>query len=212
MTGRRLLVLRHGRTAWNLVDRAQGHTDIALDETGHEQAAAAAAALAAYQPSVLIGSDLARARQTTEHVAAATGLEPSFDRRLRELDVGTNRAGLTLAEYAVAHPVEHEHLVTGRDHLIPGRESIADGAERLCDVLHELVGALAEDGVAVAVSHGAVMRAGLMAFVGLPRSAVNAFVTLDNCAWVDLVEGTSVWDGGEPRWRIAGWNLRAPVG
>ena len=39
---RRLVLLRHGQTAWNLEERSQGHADISLDETGHAQAAAAA--------------------------------------------------------------------------------------------------------------------------------------------------------------------------
>ncbi|WP_181641906.1 histidine phosphatase family protein, partial [Nocardioides massiliensis] len=38
-------LLRHGRTVWNLEGRAQGHTDVELDEVGHRQAKAAAATL-----------------------------------------------------------------------------------------------------------------------------------------------------------------------
>ena len=46
---RRLVLLRHGRTAWNLEGRAQGHTDVTLDDTGRAQAAAAAPYLAAWR-------------------------------------------------------------------------------------------------------------------------------------------------------------------
>jgi hypothetical protein len=31
---RRLVLLRHGRTHWNHVRRAQGHADVPLDEVG----------------------------------------------------------------------------------------------------------------------------------------------------------------------------------
>ncbi|MBK8867974.1 MAG: histidine phosphatase family protein [Actinomycetales bacterium] len=34
---RQLVLVRHGRTSWNLTKRAQGHTDIELDEVGHRQ-------------------------------------------------------------------------------------------------------------------------------------------------------------------------------
>ena len=61
---RRLVLVRHGRTAWNLTRRAQGHTDIPLDEVGHRQAAAMAPAVAALRPSRLWSSDLARAAQS----------------------------------------------------------------------------------------------------------------------------------------------------
>ena len=39
---RRLILLRHGQTEWNLHGRAQGHADISLDEVGRGQAEAVA--------------------------------------------------------------------------------------------------------------------------------------------------------------------------
>ena len=44
---RRLLLLRHGQTAWNLEQRAQGHTDVPLDGAGLLQAEKVAPVLAA---------------------------------------------------------------------------------------------------------------------------------------------------------------------
>ena len=41
---RRVVLWRHGQTAWNLEDRFQGHTDVELDAVGRDQAARAAAA------------------------------------------------------------------------------------------------------------------------------------------------------------------------
>ena len=42
---RRVLLWRHGRTEWNLVNRFQGNRDVPLDEVGRAQAMAAAANL-----------------------------------------------------------------------------------------------------------------------------------------------------------------------
>ncbi|MDX6318700.1 MAG: glucosyl-3-phosphoglycerate phosphatase, partial [Nocardioidaceae bacterium] len=67
----RLVLLRHGRTSWNKIGRAQGHADISLDAVGVRQARTAAKRLARYEPSVIWSSDLARARETAEYVAAA---------------------------------------------------------------------------------------------------------------------------------------------
>ncbi|WP_141006862.1 histidine phosphatase family protein [Nocardioides humi] len=39
---RRLVLLRHGRTAWNAEQRVQGQTDVQLDDTGLAQARAVA--------------------------------------------------------------------------------------------------------------------------------------------------------------------------
>ncbi|HEY0952392.1 histidine phosphatase family protein, partial [Nocardioides sp.] len=98
---RRLVLLRHGRTAWNHVLRVQGHTDVGLDDAGHEQAAGVASEVAAMRPSLLWTSDLARAQQTAAPVAAATGLAAVPDARLREFSLG-EREGLTHEEYAAA--------------------------------------------------------------------------------------------------------------
>ncbi|TDD83709.1 histidine phosphatase family protein, partial [Actinomadura darangshiensis] len=55
--GRRRLVLwRHGQTAWNVERRFQGKTDIPLDETGLAQARRAASLLAGLHPTALLAS------------------------------------------------------------------------------------------------------------------------------------------------------------
>ena len=71
----RLVLVRHGQTAWNLEGRAQGHTDVGLDETGRAQARAMAPYVAAMAPTALWSSDLARARETADRLAEATGLD-----------------------------------------------------------------------------------------------------------------------------------------
>jgi glucosyl-3-phosphoglycerate phosphatase len=48
---RRLVLVRHGRTEWNRIGRAQGHADVSLDSTGRAQALRAAESLSTYQPS-----------------------------------------------------------------------------------------------------------------------------------------------------------------
>ena len=81
----RLIIWRHGQTSWNLQHRIQGQQDTSLDDTGRAQAAAAAGLLAAEQVDLLISSDLRRARETAETLAAVTGLPVEFDSRLREI-------------------------------------------------------------------------------------------------------------------------------
>src|SRR5918995_24579 len=131
---RRLVVLRHGRTEWNASQRIQGQLDPALDELGHEQAAAVAPAVARLAPAVLLSSDLRRARQTTEYVAQATGLMASYDERLREYTLG-EREGLTHDEYAALDPVEYASFRAGDWDDIPGAETRAEVAERFTAVL-----------------------------------------------------------------------------
>lgn len=203
MTGRRLVLLRHGQTSWNAIGRAQGHTDTELDELGHRQSSLAAPLVAAYQPVALWSSDLTRARQTTEYLAKECGLEPVYDARLREFDVG-ERTGLTMAEFADRFPDEHAAFREGTFRAVPGGESVADVAIRTSEVLAELLAGLAPGECAVIVSHGAALKVALTTLLGWPAEAGAALHGLDNCGWVVLDE---VADGG--RFRLTAYNLSA---
>jgi broad specificity phosphatase PhoE len=89
-----LLLVRHGQSEWNAAGRMQGQTaHVPLTALGHEQAAQAAAELAALArdgagPGALLSSDLLRAVQTAEHCAAATGLPVQTTAALREQGYG----------------------------------------------------------------------------------------------------------------------------
>lgn len=64
----RLVLLRHGRTAWNAEERYQGHTDIPLDDVGRAHVADAARRLSGDTFDVVASSPLLRARATAEAV------------------------------------------------------------------------------------------------------------------------------------------------
>ncbi|WP_337019427.1 histidine phosphatase family protein, partial [Oceanobacillus massiliensis] len=66
-------LIRHGSTAWNKERRAQGSSDIPLDEEGLMQAKLVAERLSAEKWDVMYSSDLSRARQTAEAIADKTG-------------------------------------------------------------------------------------------------------------------------------------------
>ena len=202
----RLVLLRHGRTDWNHTGRAQGHADVPLDAVGVAQAEAVAPVLAALQPVALWTSDLARARQTAACVAAATGLEPVPDPRLREFDVGPNRAGLTRTEYADRHPAEHAALVAGDWAAIPGRETHEDVRRRFLPALTSYAATLPDGQTGVVVTHGAAMRVAAAAFLGWPAEVVPTLGGVHNCGWIELDRSVSAWDGGAPRWRLRAWN------
>jgi len=182
----RLVLVRHGQTAWNLEGRAQGHTDIGLDETGRAQAVALAPYVAQMAPTALWSSDLARARQTAEHLAAATGLEARFDPRLREFDAG-DRAGLTLAEFAERFPDAYDSWrdghITGH---VPGAETTADVVARMVPALREIWEATAAAETTVVVAHGACLKVSLLAFLGWPEDLLRTLRGLDNCGWAVL--------------------------
>jgi glucosyl-3-phosphoglycerate phosphatase len=184
---RSLVLLRHGRTAWNHAGRVQGQLEVSLDETGVEQAARTAPVLAALSPSAIWCSDLARTRETVAPLAQACGLEPVFDARLREFGFG-EREGLTHAEYRAAYPEEFSHFVTGRYDAVPTAERVAAVRARTTEALHDLLASLEPGQTGIAVSHGAAIRVATGAALGWPDDLFHTLRGLDNCGWVVLRE------------------------
>jgi broad specificity phosphatase PhoE len=82
-------LVRHGETDWNKAERIQGHTDTHLNETGIKQAEVTADFLKDKHIDLIISSDLARAKETAEIIAKATGAEIIFDEALREMYYGS---------------------------------------------------------------------------------------------------------------------------
>ena len=206
MTARRTLVLvRHGQTAWNAEGRAQGHLDVGLDEIGHAQAAALAPTIAALRPAVLWSSDLSRAASTAGVLAAACGLDVRHDARLREYDVGA-RAGLTVAEFAAAHPAEHAAWTAAggtfeNADAVPGAESTDDVLRRVVPALGDALASVEPGGTACVVGHGAALRAATVALLGWDRGLLGSLRGMDNCGHTVLDDA-----GPEASLRLVAWN------
>ena len=184
---RTLVLLRHGRTAWNHAGRVQGQLEVDLDDVGRDQAERAAQAMKELRPGLLWSSDLARTRQTCAPVSAATGLEPTYDARLREFFFG-ERQGLTHAEYAAADAAEFERFRLGDYDACPTAERTAVVRARMTTVLRELLDLTAPGETALAVSHGAAIRVATGALLGWPDDTFHTLRGLDNCGWVVLQE------------------------
>src|SRR5439155_26438920 len=107
------IVVRHGETEWNIRGIRQGNLDSRLTEKGMAQAKALAQRLAREKFSALYSSDLGRAVQTAEMIAAVTGQEIVTDARLRERNRGVFQ-GLNGDEIKEKFPEEY------RLHRSPG--------------------------------------------------------------------------------------------
>lgn len=163
MDRRRIVIARHGQTAWNALGRLQGHTDIALDDTGREQARSLAKPLSAHEITHVWTSDLSRARETGEIVATTLGLAaPRVEPELRERRFGVFE-GLTRDECAAQHPEAWRAWLESTQ-APPGGEPREDAVARLGRALERI--ALATEGTALVVSHGGVMRLWLMHVLG----------------------------------------------
>ena len=83
-----ILLVRHGETVDNARQIMQGQTQGELNERGREQARQVAERLAAETVDAVVASDLRRAIQTAEAIAAPHGLKVETTPLLRERDWG----------------------------------------------------------------------------------------------------------------------------
>jgi broad specificity phosphatase PhoE len=98
-----LLLARHGETDWNVEGRWQGWADPPLNENGRRQARTLAEQLRSTPFDAVYSSDLRRAHETAEIVAAPHGVPVIADPGLREVDVGS-WSGLTRTELEERFP------------------------------------------------------------------------------------------------------------
>lgn len=139
----RLLLLRHGQTAMSAQRRYSGRGDPELTELGLEQAAAAAAGIAAVADGPVAAaytSPLRRTRQTAEPVVAALGIGAQPHDGLLETDFGA-WDGLTFAEARDRDPDLHGRWLGDETVPAPGGESFAQVGQRVAVVREELLAA-----------------------------------------------------------------------
>jgi glucosyl-3-phosphoglycerate phosphatase len=180
----RLVLWRHGQTAWNAERRFQGHSDISLDETGHEQARSAARYLAAMHPDAIFSSDLARAAETAAYLGELTGLPVQLDKDLRERGGGAWE-GLTDREIRENYPEAYAEWIP------PDGEPVSAVAERVSGVL-ERTAENVDGSLVVLVSHGAAINLGISQLLGLPLRT-RVLGPLGNCSWSVLGKRWGNW-------------------
>jgi broad specificity phosphatase PhoE len=199
-----LVLVRHGETDWNAEERAQGHADVPLNAVGRAQAATVAPVLAELKPKRLWSSDLTRAMQTAEPIAAAAGLAIEPDARLREYDVGM-RSGLTRADFAAMFPAEYAAWLANDDSLlVPGEESSAQVHDRVVPALGDCLAQLAWGETGIVVMHGACLKVGVMGLLGWPWELAASLQGPENCGYCVLSE-----HGDRGRLRLTSYNEKA---
>ncbi len=153
-----LTLVRHGETDWNAAHRIQGSTDIPLNDVGRGQARVAATTLeeqlAGVRP-VIVTSDLARARETAEIIAAALGVtQVRAYPQLRERSYGPAE-GLSIVEY-------RERFGQGERVEVPGAETREHLRRRAVSAVRRVVRDVRRDHAPqdvplIAVSHGGLI-------------------------------------------------------
>lgn len=153
----RIIAIRHGETAWNALGRIQGHTDIGLNDNGHAQAQQVAQALGGEALNAIYSSDLQRAWQTAQAIAAVTAAPLHAEPGLRERCFGSFE-GSSFAQIAQQQPQAAE-LWRKRDvQFAPpdGGESLLQLQERIAAAVQRVAAAHIGGHIAL-VAHGGVL-------------------------------------------------------
>ena len=182
MDATRLIIVRHGETAWNVDLRIQGHTDIALNGQGRLQALQVGQALSGEALDAVYASDLSRAHETAQAIARPHGLSVGAHAGLRERAFGEFE-GRTFDEIAALWPDQSRAWRQRVPEFAPaGGESLLVFRARVLDALREIA-ARHVGGQIACVAHGGVLDLIYRAAAGLdlqaprtwqvPNAAVN---------------------------------------
>src|SRR5581483_1908333 len=96
-------------------------------------------------------------------------------------------------------------FVAGDEAGVPGAETTEQVAVRMLDVLGDAAAAVSPGETGVLVGHGASLRTGLLAFLGVPPEHGDILGGMANCAWAVLeLRGSRA----RPRWQIVDYNAR----
>ena len=192
-----LLLLRHGQTDANATGMLQGHLPNPLNALGRQQAQRLASRVARHRPKVtaLVSSDLPRATQTADAVAAACGLAPILDPRWRERGFGALE-GHTIGDREIWRAAHG-------DTDPPGAESVPAFRARVREAFEAVARRYANEPAVAVVTHGGpvgvVLR--LLADGTIPLSAGHdpvEVVQAGNCSVLELVR-----ESPSGPWRVA---------
>ncbi len=147
----KLLLIRHGETAWNVEKRIQGSSDIELNDSGIMQANEVGLLIKSRKSPVssIYTSYLKRARKTAELIGTQLSLPVVTVSGLEEMSLG-NWEGHTWDTVALRYKQEFDAWNLDRRYTkVPGGESYQDVLDRFIPALIQITAESAQDSVVV---------------------------------------------------------------
>lgn len=179
-----LILVRHGQSEGNAAGIVQGWLDVPLSALGRAQAEATGRRLAGEPLAAVYSSDLRRALETAEALAAPHALPVTPVPELREYGYGEAQ-GLRWDEVNARWPHDAEDWGAGH---IPGEEGAAAFHARVAAAFDALAARHRDDVAAVAI-HGGVIVQILGHTLRLPPGE-RARVAVPNCALTTIAAGS----------------------
>ncbi len=165
---RRIILARHGQTAWNREEVFRGTADIPLNDFGREQARALGKKIFSLQlkDPLIISSPLGRARETAEiSNQAVTGRQVMVNQGFTDINFG-DWQGKSKSEIQQVQPkLYRQWLLDPASVAFPGGETLGKTANRAWETLNQLVNNHQEHDLVI-VSHRVVNKAVLCLLLG----------------------------------------------
>jgi len=163
----RIILVRHGETEWNRVERFRGRADVPLNETGLTQAKRTAQRVAAqWSPVAIYSSPLTRAVKTAEAVAWHFDLRVEVNSGLIDIDYGEWQ-GLTPDEVRERWPkIVDAWYNAPHTAQIPNGETLDDLRVRAMSTVNEMAKRHKGQTI-VLVGHTVINRIILLGVLGL---------------------------------------------
>ncbi|NOK00670.1 MULTISPECIES: histidine phosphatase family protein [Myxococcus] len=185
-----LILVRHGQSSSNAMNRATGEADAALTPLGQRQAEAAAQAIAVRPVAALYTSDLRRAVESACALEQRTGLTAVRTDALRERSLG-QLSELPFPELAARHPEDWAAIESANlEARPPGGESLRDCSRRLLPFLTQLLTRHEGERV-VLVSHRMLLDHVLRLVLGVEETQPRCTFDTDNGG----IHRLQHWDG-----------------
>lgn len=174
----RLVLVRHGETAWNRENRVQGTSDTPLSGNGVRQAERLASSMANEGIDLILTSPLRRAAETASIVNRGRNAPLITDADLRELDQGIFE-GMAYAELMRDHgDFLRRWAADPASVVMPGGESLAALQERAWTAVLRITESVER---ALIVSHNFTITVILCRALGVPLSGFR-HIRLDNAS------------------------------
>ncbi|WP_435300413.1 histidine phosphatase family protein [Timonella sp. A28] len=187
MAAGHIVLIRHGRTAYNAEMRLQGQVDIDLDDVGRWQATAAAEVLSrGRRPGLILASDLSRAHETANIIASKfSEMDVEVDARVRERSFGPWE-GMTGEEISVEWAEEFAQWRGGAEPNIDGIESKAVVGQRMVEAIFEAAVSLEDTQTLFVVSHGAAISCAIATLLDQDPTTWRGVAGMSNVHWSKL--------------------------
>lgn len=186
------IVVRHGETEWNKIERQQGQLNSNLSELGIKQANAMAEGLKALPIDIFLSSDLGRAIETATIISKAINKAFETDARLRERHLGIMQ-GLTKQQFSEQYPDEAvKFMADNPDYVLPAGESIRQRHTRNMACFEDLAGKYPGKHILV-VAHGGVLMSLIHHVLKIPLDAKRTYSLFNASINVFTVDAKKTW-------------------